>query len=159
MTEIREPRLDDEDALVALNNAHREELSELTPEELHQLIKDAWRVRVIGDGLALIVAFDQEIARDSENYQWFAERFRRFVYIDRVVVAPSARRRGLGRRLYEDVIQAARDADHTVVCAEVNVDPPNAASHRLHESTGFTAVGDAEIAGGTKKVRYYIHEL
>lgn len=159
MPDIREPRTIDEDTLLKLNNDHRVELSELTTAGLRQLLKDAWHARVVDDAVAMVVAFDQDTVRDSENYRWFAERFRRFVYIDRVVVEPAARGRGLGRQLYEDVISAARDADHTVLCAEVNIDPPNPASHALHEKLGFTAVGDAHIAGGKKSVRYYVLEL
>lgn len=158
MTEIREPRPDDESALLTLNNENEDQLSALTAGEFRQLIKDAWRVRVADDASALVVAFDQEHERDSANYRWFRERFRRFVYIDRVVVAEAQRGQGHARRLYEDIIEAARRADHSVVCAEVNVEPPNAASHAMHKSMGFTKVSDETLADD-KVVRYYIYEI
>jgi hypothetical protein len=158
VTEIREPRPDDESALLTLNNTNAVQLSELTAGEFQQLMKDAWRVRVADDASALLIAFDHETERDSANYRWFRERFRQFVYIDRIVVSEESRGQGLARQLYEDVIEAARGADHSVVCAEVNVEPPNAPSHAMHKSMGFSKVSDETLADD-KVVRYYIYEL
>lgn len=60
MTEIREPQTIDEEALLKLNNDHRVELSELTPAELRQLLKDAWRARVVDGAMAMVVALDRK---------------------------------------------------------------------------------------------------
>ncbi|TDC47141.1 GNAT family N-acetyltransferase [Jiangella ureilytica] len=145
--------------LLALNNDHALELSELTTEEFRELLKVAWRTRVADDLSAMVIAFDQDTARISQNFDWFKARYPRFAYVDRVVVAPSARGQGLARALYEDVIAAARAEGQTLLCAEVNLDPPNPASDALHTSMGFAPVGSAALAGRNKSVRYYVRPL
>jgi predicted GNAT superfamily acetyltransferase len=83
----------------------------------------------------------------------------RFVYIDRVIVAPSQRGRGLARLLYEDLIAAAARARHVLIGCEVNVEPPNPASDALHAALGFSEVGRAILPGGAKQVRYLTRQV
>ncbi len=105
------------------------------------------------------MAFDQDADYDSPNYLWFRARYPRFVYVDRIVVAPAMRQRGLANRLYEDLFQAAIAAGHDRVVCEVHSDPPNPASDAFHAALGFTEVGHAEIQGGAKTVRYLARSL
>ncbi|TDD71348.1 GNAT family N-acetyltransferase [Jiangella aurantiaca] len=156
---FRAPAEADEASLLQLNNDHALELSEQTADEFRELLKVAWRVRVTDDLTAMVIAFDQDTVRSSQNFDWFKERYPRFAYVDRVVVAPAARGQGLARALYEDVIAAARAEGQTMLCAEVNLDPPNPASDALHTSMGFTPVGSAELIGKGKSVRYYTRPL
>ena len=44
----------------------------------------------IGEADALLLAFDQDAAYDNVNFGWFKARYPRFVYVDRIVVAPAA---------------------------------------------------------------------
>ena len=97
---------------------------------------------------------DQAADYDSVNYLWFRERYPAFVYVDRVVVADSARGRGLARALYDDLFVAAKAAGHERIVCEVNSDPPNPASDRFHAALGFVTVGAAAIHGGKKTVTY-----
>ena len=87
--------------LLALNNAHAQELSWLEPERLQHLVGQAFMARRIGNLDAFLLAFDQDADYDSPNFLWFRARYPRFVYVDRVVVASSARGRGYARRLYD----------------------------------------------------------
>jgi predicted GNAT superfamily acetyltransferase len=145
---------DSEDAILALNNAHATELSWLEPTRLASLIGRAFRARRIGHAEAFLLAFDQAADYDCPNYLWFRERYARFVYIDRVAVAPAARGRGHARRLYLDLIEAATAHGHGKIVCGVNSDPPNPASDAFHAALGFTEVGRAVIHGGRKTVRY-----
>lgn len=147
------------EALLALNNAHALELSWLAPERLVQLVGEAFVARRVGVADALLLAFDQDADYDSVNFLWFRERFDRFVYVDRVVVADAARGRGLARRLYADLFAAARAAGHARIVCEVNSDPPNPASDAFHAALGFVPVGTAEIHGGKKTVTYLERRL
>jgi predicted GNAT superfamily acetyltransferase len=156
---FRAPAEADLPILLELNNDHALELSELTAGDFRELLKVAWRARVADDLSAMVIAFDQDTARTSQNFDWFKARYPRFAYVDRVVVAPAARGQGLARALYEDVIAAARAEGHTLLCAEVNLDPPNPASDALHTSMGFTPVGSAALVGRGKSVRYYVCPL
>lgn len=146
--------LDRLDGVLALNNTHAAELSLLDPPRLANLVRQAfWAVRV-GEADAFMLTLDQSADYDSPNFGWFRSRFGRFVYVDRIAVAPAARGRGLARLLYAGLLQAATAAGHTMVAAEVNLDPPNPASDALHAALGFQEVGQATIHGGAKTVRY-----
>ena len=140
--------------VLALNNAHAEELSLLDAKKLASRLAAAFYACRIGSVDGLLLAFDESAAYDSPNYLWFRDRYSRFVYVDRVVVAPVMRRRGLARLLYADVFRQATDAGHDVVVCEVNLDPPNPGSDAFHAALGFTEVGRATIADGRKTVRY-----
>ena len=147
------------DRLLSLNNAHAAELSLLDAGRLAHLLRQAlWAAR-IGDVDAFTVMLDQSAAYDSPNHRWFRGRYPRFAYVDRIVVSPTARGRGLARALYAGAMQAAAAAGHTAITAEVNSDPPNPASDALHAALGFQQVGTASIHGGTKTVRYLMRAL
>jgi predicted GNAT superfamily acetyltransferase len=138
-----------EPEVLALNNAHAAELSWLDRDRLTFLLRQAFHARRIGEIDGFLLAFDHGAAYDSPNYLWFRQRYRRFVYIDRVVVAPAARGRGCAGRLYADLLSHARQAGHDIVVCEVNRDPPNPALDAFHAE-----VGHATIHHGSKTVRY-----
>jgi predicted GNAT superfamily acetyltransferase len=149
----------DEAAVLALNNEHAAELSWLEADRLSFLLGQAFYARRIGTLDAFIMTFDQDAAYDSPNFLWFRNRYPRFVYVDRVVVAEQSRGRGHARRLYQDLFHHAERAGHTLVTCEVNRHPPNPASDAFHASLGFAEVGNAVIHGGKKAVRYYVRSL
>jgi predicted GNAT superfamily acetyltransferase len=149
----------DEPAVLALNNRHAEELSWLEPQRLSSMLGAAFYSRRIGAVEAFIIAFDQDAAYDSPNFQWFRQRFDRFVYVDRIAVDGAARGRGHARSLYGDLFEYAVQAGHETVVCEVNAAPPNPASDAFHARLGFREVGTADIHGGRKTVRYFAHEL
>ncbi len=148
-----------EPAVLALNNEHAAELSWLEPERLSFLLGQAFHARRIGALEAFIMTFDQDADYDSPNFLWFRGLYPRFVYIDRVVVAATARGRGHARRLYDDLFDHAERAGHTLVTCEVNSQPPNPASDAFHAALGFREVGDAVIHGGEKSVRYFTRDI
>jgi predicted GNAT superfamily acetyltransferase len=148
----------DQPALLALNNLHANELSHLTADRFAYLLSHAFWSRHIAIQ-AFILTFDEHAAYDSPNFQWFRARYDHFIYIDRVVVAPSARNQGLARLLYQSLFAAAQAAAHTIVVCEVNADPPNPASDAFHAAMAFTEVGAAHIDGCTKRVRYFARDL
>jgi predicted GNAT superfamily acetyltransferase len=140
--------------LLALNNAHAKELSWLDGEKLARMIRNAFAARRIGSIDAFILAFDQDSDYDGENFAWFKSRYERFVYVDRIAVAATARGQGLARRLYEDLFAAAVDAGQRLIVCEVNAEPPNPESDAFHASFGFEHIGIATLGSGEKTVRY-----
>jgi predicted GNAT superfamily acetyltransferase len=139
---------------LALNNAHATELSWLGAARLAELTRRAFYARRVGNIDAFLLAFDQDADYDSPNFLWFRDRRPHFIYVDRIVVAPEARGRGLARRLYDDLFVEARRAGHHQVVCEVNTEPPNPASDAFHLALGFEEIGGAAIHGGAKTVRY-----
>jgi predicted GNAT superfamily acetyltransferase len=143
----------DLDWVLALNQAHATELSSLARERLEALVGAAFGALAI-EQAAFLLAFDQDAAYDSPNFLWFRERVDRFVYVDRIAVAPARRGQGLARRLYEALFAAARALGQATILCEVNSDPPNPASDAFHAALGFREVGRARLAAHDKAVRY-----
>ena len=142
------------DHILALNNAHKAETGALTRDELIHLLETAFHSATEGAGRdGFLIAFDQDADYASPNFIWFKAQRARFVYIDRVIVAPHARGRGLARVFYEGLIAHARAAGHHRIVCEVNLDPPNPGSLAFHAAMGFVAVGEARLPNG-KTVRY-----
>lgn len=148
-----------EPTVLALNNAHAAELSWLDRDRLTLLLRQAFHARRIGQVDGFLLAFDENAPYDSPNYLWFCQRYRRFVYVDRVVVAPGARGRGYAGMLYADLFDRAGRVGHDIVVCEVNRDPPNPASDAFHAAQGFAEVGQAAIHQGSKTVRYLARAL
>lgn len=97
-------------------------------------------------GFLLAVAPGAEYA--SENYRWFSAHVPGSLYVDRIVVAPTAHGRGVGRALYEAVDGRARELGLDVVTCEVNLEPPNPQSLAFHERLGFRRLGEQATKGG-----------
>ena len=141
--------------LLALNNQFALELSLLNADRAAFLVRQAFMACRVGEADALLLAFDQDARYDNPNFSWFRARFDRFVYIDRVVVAPKMRGRGLARALYNALFRRAAGSGHVRVVCEINWEPPNPASDAFHAGLGFEQVGLAVLPGAGKTVRYF----
>jgi uncharacterized protein len=99
-----------------------------------------------------LICFREGCHYDSPNYRWFAARYARFLYIDRVVVSQHFLGRGVGKLLYQEMLQRARLQDITQVCCEYDLDPPNPVSAGFHHDFGFHEVGQQTVGAGKKIV-------
>jgi predicted GNAT superfamily acetyltransferase len=149
----------DLDALLALSNAHEREIGTFSKAAFAEILTLSFRTRMTEERDAFLIALAGHAPDDAPNYRWFAARLDRFVYVDRVVVAAQSRKRGLGKLLYCDLMQAARQGGCTRVCCEVNVDPPNPDSDAFHASLGFEEIGRAFVPERGKTVRYLVRRL
>jgi hypothetical protein len=142
-------------AILALNEAFVAVLSPLDAAHLARLhAQAAWHrvAEVEGRVTAFLLALREGADYDSPNYRWFAQRYPRFLYVDRVVVAGDAQARGAGTALYRKLhAQARRDAVPWITC-EFDLEPPNPASARFHARLGFGEVGRQSLHGGKKTV-------
>ncbi|HWE07091.1 MAG TPA: GNAT family N-acetyltransferase [Rhizomicrobium sp.] len=154
MDMLRTPGPADLDALLALSNVHEREIGAIAKPAFEELVFMSFRTRMTEAGDAFLIALADRAPEVAPNYHWFAGRFDRFVYIDRVVVAAASRKRGLATLLYRDLIDASRRAGHTRLCCEVNSDPPNPASDAFHATFGFEEIGRAYLPDRGKTVRY-----
>jgi uncharacterized protein len=142
------------DNMLALNNTHQTETGYLDRATLAFMIDRAFFSIYDGDGHdALLISFDQDAEYGSPNFKWFQSRFDRFVYVDRIIVAPYARGKGIASAYYTDLFQRAELAGHTRITCEVNLDPPNPGSLAFHAALGF-ATCDEAVLGNGKTVRY-----
>jgi uncharacterized protein len=159
VTTLRQPNADDLAVMVDLNNASAVETSLLDSAAMRALIESAFYVRIAGQCNAVCIALDQTARYERPNFAWFRDRLKRFVYIDRVIVARQARRTGIARTLYQDLSMVAKRAGHTVLCCEVNVSPPNPASDQFHAAFGFVETGHTSLVDRAKTVRYLTLEI
>jgi len=142
--------------VLSLNNAHAKETSVLDEVSLATLLGMGFYARGIDRGAtAFLIALDHNAPYINPNFAWFKASREPFIYIDRIIVAKSARGLGIARLLYEDLFAAAKQAGHNRVVCEVNIEPPNPASVAFHAAMGFAGVGQATIHNGTKTVRYF----
>lgn len=159
---LRDARPADFPRIVALNAAEVRHTSAMDEARLAALHSMAAYHRVIdGDTgvVAFLLAFRAGADYDSENYRWFAARYPRFLYVDRIVVDALAAGQGLGSRLYRDLFDLARAEGVPAVACEYNLQPPNPASRAFHDRFGFREVGTQWLEGGAKQVSLQLATL
>jgi len=159
---IRDATPDDFPAILALNAESVHFLSPLEVKRLRHLHAQAAYHRVIehdGRIAAFLLAFREGADYDSPNYRWFAQQYPHFLYIDRIVVADTARGLGFGAQLYDDILAFASATNAARLTAEFDVEPPNPVSAAFHQRYGFREVGTQWIGGGKKQVSLQAREL
>lgn len=131
-------------AVRALNAANVPEVGVLDDDRMRLFTTaDAfWVALEHGEVVGLFVGLFAGHDYDSPNYRWFAMRHQHFGYVDRIALAPSARGTGLADALYDRWAEAAAAAHVPVLCAEVNVLPPNPRSLAFHTRRGFVSVAE-----------------
>jgi hypothetical protein len=147
---------------LALNEASVEFLSPLSRERLIRLDAEAELHCVVefsGQVMAFLLAFREGADYDSINYQWFAQRYPRFLYVDRVVVSRTQQSHGAGSLLYRHVFAHAAAIGAPLVACEFDVEPPNPVSAGFHAKFGFREVGMQRTAGGKKLVSLQIADV
>ena len=153
---IRDAIFQDFPAILALNLEMEQYLSPMDSALLSNLHGIAVYHRVLETAPGVIAGFLLALREGTEygspNYRWFAEHYREFLYIDRVVVASGEQGKGLGAALYDDLFAFAREQGIAAVTCEFDIDPPNEASRRFHARYGFREVGTQWVAGGKKQV-------
>ena len=111
MTLLRpiEPR--DHASVLELNHRNVELLAPMDDQRLAQLMGWADRADVIQvdtETAGFVFTFAPGTAYDSDNYRWFSNHSGDgFYYLDRIVLADTHRRLGLGRRVYDELEQVA----------------------------------------------------
>ena len=154
-----EPR--DLEALLELNNAAIPNVNLLDIHALRHFAETA-PLFLVADTSAGPVGFAIILrpgaAYESLNYRWFSERYPDFAYIDRIVIGEDSRRSGLGRAFYARVEEYAREIAAPILCAEVNLRPPNLGSIEFHRAAGFEEVDQVDRLDG-KRLAMFVKDL
>lgn len=141
--------------IVALNAAQVQHTSAMDLARLRFLHAQAcWHqvAEVEGVLAAFLLVFRDGANYPNPNFDWFAARYPRFLYVDRVVVDAAFHGRGLGALLYRELFEHARAVGAPRVTCEFNVVPPNLASAAFHARFGFAEVGRQWLDEGRKLV-------
>ena len=139
--------------VLEINNANTPGVSELTKDELQTDLSNSLHALAIdneqGEVCAFCITFDPSAPDAGDNHRWFAERYKSFVYLDRIAIDSNHQNRGLGALLYQAVEQhMLKSAEHSLLCCEVNLEPPNPGSLRFHKRIGFSECGVESTAPG-----------
>ncbi|MFY2763162.1 GNAT family N-acetyltransferase [Arenimonas sp. MALMAid1274] len=161
-TQLRDAAPADFPAILALNDAEVAHTSAMDMARLRQLHGYAgWHRVAVVDGAvaAFLLAMRDGCGYVNPNFDWFAARYPRFLYVDRVVVGAGFQGLGLGSQLYRELFEQARRQQVPVIACEYNLQPPNAASQAFHDRFGFREVGSQWLDGGAKRVSLQVAEL
>jgi predicted GNAT superfamily acetyltransferase len=159
---VRDAQAEDFDTIVELNAAVVQQTSPMDLARLHELAQLASHhtvAEVEGRVVAFLLAMRERAQYQNDNYAWFAARFAQFLYVDRIVVGAEFAGLKIGRRLYQDMFDRARSQGVKAITCEYNIDPPNPASQRFHDSFGFRELGRQWVADGTKRVSLQVAEV
>jgi uncharacterized protein len=157
---IRDVREHELDQVLALNNSAGASILAMDAHKLRFFFDSAsyFRVAEIDGHLAgFLIALRPDADYDSPNYLWFKVRHDDFVYIDRIVIASSYRRHGLGRIFYADV-QSFSEVRSPLLACEIFLEPRDDASVLFHGTYGFREMGQQTIADG-RRVGLLLKEL
>jgi len=159
---IRDIHVEDLDAVLALNQSEVPHVGSITLADMHYFLEKAVYFRVACDDqdniLAILIGLEAGADYASLNYRWFNDRYEKFAYIDRIAVAPHARRLGIAESMYEDFErQSATWAE--CLCCEVNLVPENPVSMAFHRRLGFEQAGTLETQNGAKKVALLMRKI
>ena len=127
-----------------LNQANTPEVGSLESiQHLKQLIEfSSYNLLVLKEDeiVGYIICMREGSAYGSENYKFFTQRLKKFLYVDRVAIDEQHRRAGLGQAIYEDIFAQAI-SDSLPIALEVNTQPVNQPSLNFHEKMGFDRIG------------------
>jgi uncharacterized protein len=156
---LRDAGPDDFGAICALNAAEVQHTSVMDLIQLTELdaLSNYHKV-ACHDGVvaAFLLAMTDGSAYRNDNYEWFSQRYPKFLYVDRIVVSAASRGLRLGSLLYEDLFNYARAQGIPRVACEYNIVPPNEPSRLFHDKFGFEQQGTQWLGNGTKQVSLQI---
>jgi uncharacterized protein len=152
---IRDAVVSDYETICALNLAEVQHTSAMDVGRLISLanISCYHKVASVDGGVAaFLLAMCDGAGYENDNFAWFAGKYSRFIYVDRIVVSSKCRGRRLASLLYQDLFRYARDNAIPVVTCEYNIVPPNEPSRLFHDKFGFREQGTQWVANGAKRV-------
>lgn len=150
---LREYRHDDLDTIHAINEGEVPAVGTETPEALAHIAAESV-IALVAEVDGVVAGFCMVLPPGADyasgNYQWFAERYDEFVYLDRIAIPPAYQRRGLGAALYAEVERLATERLPSApwFTLEVNLRPRNDTSLAFHDRLGFVEVGRRETDYG-----------
>ena len=159
---IRQAQATDFSRILDINATEEEKTSRIDLARITQL--DRWsdyhRIAVVeGQVVGFLLVMSDASDYDGDNFRWFIERYKRFLYVDRIVIDQAYAGQGVGSALYGDLIEFAATQGRPALCCEINVSPPNPVSHAFHARFGFNEVGRSAEASAPKIVSYQLAAL
>ena len=134
---------EDLEAIRKINQENIPEVSDIESiERLMQLIDWSSHLIIVrGSEMAgFIILMRENQDYESLNYDFFNKQGEPFLYVDRIAIQENYQRKGLGKLIYDKVIEIGKELDINITC-EVNTVPKNEPSLAFHAGFGFEEVG------------------
>ncbi len=159
---IRNVLPDELEHLVVLNQSNLPHVGSISLIEMQHLHSQAvcFRVAELNSRIAgFLIAFGPQADYGSLNFLWFKKHYSDFVYIDRIIIAAEARRKGIAFALYRDLEDYAEQRQTPLMTCEYNLRPQNEVSRQFHQRYGFKEVGTQDTENGKKTVSLQIKQV
>ena len=131
-------------SIYSINQANTPEVGSLKSvgklKELLHMSSLVLVARINNEIIGFVVCLEAGAAYKSLNYKYISKEAKKFVYIDRIAIKNQHRRLGVGKRLYEVIINYSEKSELPVYC-EVNTKPRNQPSLDFHKKIGFFKIG------------------
>ena len=160
--EIKNAGPTDYPELLSLNESCVPNVNSIGETEIAYFNQSAWQfIKVVEDNklAGFVVALTPGLTYGSLNYQWFNRELDNFLYIDRIMVHPGFRKRGVATFLYNHLALVACQDKLARLCCEVNLVPPNPDSLALHHGLGFIEVATLKAESGDKEVSLLVKQV
>ena len=142
----------DAPAILAINAICRPAVAGIDLADLRRLDRvgaTGWVACDASEVVGYLLAFSSTSDYDGEEYLSFRGAISvPFLYVAQIAIAASHRRFGAGKKLYATALRRARKDGASLVCCEVNLEPPNPESLAFHRTLGFQRFGDLRLADG-----------
>jgi predicted GNAT superfamily acetyltransferase len=135
-------------AVMALNTKAEGQVEPLGPDRLDWLRLIAAHAAVVdldGTPAGFVLTFTPGSAYDGLAFESFTQTYAdRFLLVERIVIAPEHRRRGIATQVYRAIERAARPFDRTVAAV-----PADSGALPFHTARGYEEVGKQRLPNGT----------
>jgi len=148
---LRPAHHQDFERVLAINKAGRPGVSLLTQAELDMLCAGESHCHVAAcarEVVGYVITYTDTDSYDGEEFNWFKHNFARFLYIDQIAIARSARGAGVGSQVYRYLEQRAREQARPSLVCEVNLEPPNPVSLAFHTRQCFVEIATLATSDG-----------
>ena len=148
---LRPAHNQDFERVLAINEAGRPGVSPLTLAELTLICAGESHCHVAErepEVIGYVITYTDTDRYEGEEFNWFKHNFARFLYIDQIAIARSARGAGVGAQVYRFLEQRAHKQALTSLVCEVNLEPPNPVSLAFHTRERFVEAGTLATSDG-----------
>ena len=146
--QLRHASAEDFPDILAINQAYVHFTSPMDLVKLQDMDRESAYHKVIevdDEIAAFLLVMHEHSNYHSVNFRWFSQRLPRFFYIDRIVIAEAFQGQGMGKTLYLDLFDVARQQQVQHITCEYNTKPSNPASQAFHASLGFEEIGSQAL--------------
>ena len=140
---IVDSSVSDKDFILNLNKQNLPAVSPLYDDSFNMFLKYSEyfkTIKIEDTPVGFLIALLPGHPYKSVNYKWFENRYKSFIYVDRIVISSDHQDKGIGSFFYDHIKLSFHDRFNLMVC-EVNLIPKNTQSINFHKKYGFAEVG------------------